>query len=200
MIDTNELALEHAWRYFALHSEQRTTVFNFFAAAAGLTLTGLAYVLGTSGAPAQFGVAAGVGAVLLALVFWKLDQRVAQLTKCAEQVIAELEIEVLPDAYRMFSRADTLPVNASRSPFCGSWSYGRSFRILFASVAALGLSGAAINGYSLLNEPGPSANLGPRKPGVSVKPLGGPSTAPQSAASTSTRSKTEAGSAHSPPR
>jgi hypothetical protein len=155
----DELALEHAWRYFALHSEQRTTVFNFFVAAAGLILSGLAYVLGTRGTPALFGVAAGVGAVLLALVFWKLDQRVAQLTKCAERVIVQLEFAVLSDVHGMFSHADALSVNGSRWPFRGTWSYGRSFRILFAVVAILGLSGAAINGYELVKGRGPSAEL-----------------------------------------
>jgi hypothetical protein len=189
MSGREELGLEHAWRYFALHSEQRTTVFNFFAAASGLTLTGLAYALGTKGASAQFGVAAGIGAVLLALVFWKLDQRVAQLTKCAEQVIAQLEIGVLPDANRMFSLADALPVNASRSPFSGTWSYGRSFRILFSGVAILGLTGAAINGYSLLKGPGPVANTrAPRSEG-SIKPLAAAPTAPRSAASASSGSR-----------
>jgi hypothetical protein len=182
----DELALEHAWRYFALHSEQRTTVFNFFAAAAGLTLSGLAYVLGSKGAPAQFGVAAGIGAVLLALVFWKLDQRVAHLTKCAEQVIVQLEIGMLPDAHRMFSMADALPVNGSRSPLRGTWSYGRSFRILFAGVAILGLSGAAINGCALLKE----AAIGTKVAGDSVKPPVTPSTTRGSAASTTTDSVT----------
>lgn len=150
MSGRDELALEHAWRYFALHSEQRTTVFNFFAAAAGLTLTGLAYVLGTKNTPAQFGLAAGIAAVILSLVFWKLDQRVAQLTKCAEQVIVQLEGVALPESHRVFSLADALPVNQSRFPFRGTWSYGRSFRILFAGVAALGLSGAVMNSYALL--------------------------------------------------
>lgn len=154
MSASDDLAMEHAWRYFALHAEQRTTVFNFFTAAAGLTLTGLAYVLATKSAQREFGVVAGVGAMLLAFVFWKLDQRVAQLTKCAEQVLIEIEGRVLPDQQRTFALADRLPVNGTLSPFSGTWSYGRAFRTLFLSVAALGLIGASISAYGLLMKPG----------------------------------------------
>lgn len=149
MSEANERALEHSWRYFALHSQQRTTVFNFFAGAAGLTLSGLAYVLATESAPHEFGIAAGLGATLLTLVFWKLDQRVAQLTKCAEEMVVGIEGQMFPEEYRIFANADELPVNGTRSPFVGTWSYGRSFRLLFASVAAFGLVGTLISAYGL---------------------------------------------------
>lgn len=150
MSNVDERAMEHAWRYFALHAEQRTTVFNFFAAAAGLTLSGLAYVSATNSTPSEYGVVAGFGATLLALVFWKLDQRVAQLTKCAEEILIVSEKLALPEAQQVFAQADKLTVNQSKSPFSGTWTYGRSFRILFVSVAALGLIGAGINGYRLV--------------------------------------------------
>lgn len=90
MNDADQRALEHAWRHFALHAEQRTTVFNFFIASAGLTPSGLFYVLATPVAPKAFGIAAGLGAALLALTFWKLDERVAQLIKEGERVLIEI--------------------------------------------------------------------------------------------------------------
>jgi hypothetical protein len=143
----HERALEHCWRYFALHSQQRITVFNFFVAASGLTLSGLAYVLATPSTPKEFGVAAGIGAMLLALIFWKLDQRAAQLIKCSEQILIASERQTMSDRQQMFAQTEALPVNTSLLPFSGTWSYGRSFRFLFAGVAALGLLGAALNGY-----------------------------------------------------
>ena len=60
MTKHHEIALDHAWRHFELHAVQRTTVFNFFAASAGLVLSGLAYILATASAPREFGVAAGL--------------------------------------------------------------------------------------------------------------------------------------------
>lgn len=177
MTNVDERAMEHAWRYFALHAEQRTTVFNFFTAAAGLTLSGLAYVSATDSAPGEFGLAAGVGAMLLALVFWKLDQRVAQLTKCAEEILIANEKLAFPEVQQVFARSEKLPINRSKSPFSGTWTYGRSFRILFASVAALGLIGAGINGYRLVRatkdkapSPASVASLPAKVPSA---PLGG---------------------------
>lgn len=149
MNNGKECALDHAWRYFALHAEQRTTVFNFFAAAAGLTLSGL--VAATSSKPGELGLVAGLGAMLLALVFWKLDQRVAQLTKCAEQVLVEIERQIFTSEQQTLVRSENLPVNISVLPFSGTWSYGRAFRILFAGVAAAGLIGAAINSYRIIS-------------------------------------------------
>lgn len=142
MDEQNERLLEHAWRHFAFHAQQRTTVFNFFTASAGLTLTGLFYVLATPTAPKVFGIAAGVGAAMLSLIFWKLDQRVTQLIKVGEQVSIAIE-QSLPDpVYRLFDRAERLDVNGSLSPFKATWSYGRSFRLMFLVVAITGLVGA----------------------------------------------------------
>jgi hypothetical protein len=45
MNDDEARNLDHAWRYFSLHAEQRMTVFNFYVASAGLALTGLAWTL-----------------------------------------------------------------------------------------------------------------------------------------------------------
>ncbi len=174
MSGSDDLALEHAWRYFELHAAQRTTVFNFFAASASLTLSALAYVLTNSSAPGEFGVAAGVGAVLLAVVFWKLDQRVAQLTKCSEQIIVELEGRMFDVKAQTFAQADGLPVNDFRSPFAGTWSYGRSFRVLFTGVAVLGLVGVSLNGYRLLTrEPEKHAQQTGGRPGSVAAPSPG---------------------------
>lgn len=176
MSNVDERAMEHAWRYFALHAEQRTTVFNFFAAAAGLTLSGLAYVSSTNSIPSEFGLVAGLGVMLLALVFWKLDQRVAQLTKCAEEILIANEQQAFPEAQQVFAQSEKLPVNRYKSPFSGTWTYGRSFRILFISVAALGLIGAGINGYRFVratkDKAPPLASVGPLPSKIQIAPSG----------------------------
>jgi hypothetical protein len=152
-----EVAFEHAWRYFALHSAQRTTVFNFFVASAGLTLSGLGYVLATSAFPRHFAVVAGLGAVLLAFTFWKLDQRVVQLIKASERVMIETERTMFQKDRRVFCIADEAPVNMGIS-LTQPWSYGRSFKTLFVMTALLGLAGAGTSLISLLRAaPGTAA-------------------------------------------
>lgn len=144
MDEKTERLLEHSWRHFALHSQQRTTVFNFFTASAALTISGLFYVLATPTAPRAFGVVAGLGAAVLSLVFWKLDQRVTQIIKEGEHASIAIESE-LAEIYRQFARVERLEVNRSLSPFSGTWSYGRSFRLMFLVVALTGLIGAGFS-------------------------------------------------------
>lgn len=142
MDEQSERLLEHAWRHFSFHAQQRTTVFNFFTASAGLTLTGLFYVLATPAASRGFGIAAGVGAAILALIFWKLDQRVTQIIKEGEEVSILIEQSLPNPGHRIFERTDRLDVNASLNPFKSKWSYGNSFRLMFMAVGITGLIGA----------------------------------------------------------
>jgi hypothetical protein len=97
-------------------------------------------------------LAAGIGALLLSLVFWKLDQREDQLIKGAENVIIQIENRIFLSTERTFALSEDLPVNQSLLPFGGTWSYGRAFRVLFSSVAAIGVLGIVMNAASLLLE------------------------------------------------
>ena len=147
MTTDEQAALDHAWRHFALHAGQRISVFNFYVASSGLLLSGLVYVLATDKAPWPLGVAAGLGAAALSLVFWKLDQRSAELVNAGETVIEAIEASALPPGSRVFTAISVLPVNTwPPSPRSG-WSFGRSFRVLFAAVAVLGLAGAATSAF-----------------------------------------------------
>jgi hypothetical protein len=92
MSDTElkESALEHAWRYFELHANQRMTVFNFFLVLAGLAAAGLAAAVQGSPRFAVLGIVWGLLLALVSFVFWKLDQRASFFIKLAEAAIAEL--------------------------------------------------------------------------------------------------------------
>jgi hypothetical protein len=43
MTADDQAAFDHAWRHFALHADQRISVFNLYVASSGLLLSGLAY-------------------------------------------------------------------------------------------------------------------------------------------------------------
>src|SRR5580704_16155126 len=57
---TTQVMLEHAWRYFALHANQRMSLFNFFLVLAGLISAGLAACLQRTGSFQLLGVALGL--------------------------------------------------------------------------------------------------------------------------------------------
>lgn len=143
MTEDESRDLEHAWRYFALHAAQRMTVFNFFVASAGLALSGLAWTLADGSKKWPLGAAAGLGAAALSFVFWRLDQRGSQLVKNAEDAMVALE-SGLPRAAAVTTAERKLPNNGPWAGITTPWTFGRSFRLLFAAVAFLGIAGATI--------------------------------------------------------
>lgn len=84
---------EHAWNYFQLHAGQRMSVFNFFAVMSTLLTTALATSFTEKFNCPVIGIIAGIGLVVIAFVFWKLDQRIGFLIKLAETSLTAIESE-----------------------------------------------------------------------------------------------------------
>lgn len=136
--ELDQAALDHAWRYFELHSKQRMAVFNFFVVASGAALAGVGVALEHSGRFAFLGVLLGLLVALTSFVFWKLDARGSHLIKHAEDALVRLEVS-LPDAGRVVTtEADV----GSASPM---WTFGRAFRCTFLVVAIAGLLAAGLS-------------------------------------------------------
>ena len=87
----SDQAVEHAWKYFELHSNQRITLFNYFL----FIMAGLGAAIGASlQASNKFsyvGIFISIFIILVSIVFWKLDQRTSFLVKQSEQVFKNLE-------------------------------------------------------------------------------------------------------------
>lgn len=142
---SNAETLEHEWRYFALHAAQRLTLFNYFIAVSGVILAGGAAALQGTARLSLLGVALGLLLALLALVFYKLDQRTSALVKMSEQALAATERHCLPPEARLFTPeidAGTLGISKSGSE---GWTYGRSLRLSFLVVGILGLALCALS-------------------------------------------------------
>lgn len=146
-------ALEHAWRYFALHAQQRIAVFNFFVVMSGILSTAIAATLQYGTRMALMGVVLGLLLSVFSLVFQMLDRRVSTLIKHAEAALAAAERESLPLVARLVALeaeglADRSGAGASRSRWSvGPRTYGGGFRLVFGSMGLFGL-GTAV--YSLL--------------------------------------------------
>lgn len=141
-------AHDHAWRYFALHAGQRLTVFNFFTVLTGLTSAGIAAAMQGDRRFAIVGVALGILLTLLAIVFWKLDQRTAFLTKRAEDVAAQAEVQLLPVGAMIFADEPAALVDAQSGRWIAGriWTFGSSFRLIFVAAMLFGVTSAAICG------------------------------------------------------
>lgn len=129
-------SLEHAWKYFELHAQQRMTVFNFFLAISGLVAAGIGAGLQQGDKFSVLVCLLGGFLFFIAFLFWKLDQRVSLMIKASENAIVAIEkIAVINDA-SIFSNEQSL----SRSfGVAAVWSYGRCFRTCFGLVAFSGL-------------------------------------------------------------
>lgn len=87
------LRLDYAWRWFALHANQRVTMFSYFLVASGILANAYALLLKED----LWGAAvatAGIGCIV-GLVSLGLDSRNHQLVKLGEEVLTHIEREYL---------------------------------------------------------------------------------------------------------
>ncbi|MDN3503831.1 hypothetical protein QL982_13905, partial [Psychrobacter sp. 5A.1] len=88
---SSEQAFEHAWKYFELHSSQRTILFNYFLFIIAGLGAGIGATLQASNDLLYIGTFLSIFVVLVSIVFWKLDQRTSFLVKQSESILKKLE-------------------------------------------------------------------------------------------------------------
>jgi hypothetical protein len=128
-------ALDHAWRHFALHAQQRISVFNFFVVLSGILATGI-------GAGSQVGksmalLVAILGALLtfLSYVFYRLDGRGSELVKLGERSLIACELRCMP----LYAQIVVQEEKERKSERPRTWTFGRSFRLIFWVMGTAGL-------------------------------------------------------------
>jgi hypothetical protein len=141
MQDEVKLALDHAWRHFRMHAEQRITVFNFFVASAGLLVTSLAYTLQAPRSMWPLGLAASLLLVVISFVFWKLDARVSSIIKSSEEVVGRAEAILINDPGLRVVSAERELTAKTQFGMHKAWTYGQSFRRIFSIMALIGVIG-----------------------------------------------------------
>ena len=135
-MDKLERSIEHAWKYFELHAQQRMTVFNFFLAIAGLIAAGIGVGLQAGAKFSGLVSLLGCFLSLVSLIFWKLDQRVSAMIKLAEETLVYLEGQSVEPEAAIFTKER----NAQKgNGFTAVWTYGRCFRFSFFAVGIVGL-------------------------------------------------------------
>lgn len=142
-----EKSLEHAWKYFELHANQRITIFNYFLIISGALSAGLATTLQGSQRFSSLGVVLGVLLVVVSFVFWKLDQRVSYLIKHAETVIGEIEHN-FPDQISQVFILESVKAKdflTKESWWSRHWTYGSAFRFVFGVMAVFGAAGSILS-------------------------------------------------------
>ena len=134
--------LDHAWRHFEFHANQRHSLFNFCVLLFGLVVAAWSQVT-TGDEPIPV---AGVGLRILltisSVVFWRMDQRNAYLTKMSEDVLAGAESTAFGGQAVLFNsqKADALIDKRGLLFIFGrQWSLGQSLRVLFFLMGMAGV-------------------------------------------------------------
>ncbi len=83
-------------------------------------------------------------------IFWKMDQRNADLTKRSEALMGAAELRLFNAGEFLFCQDEIdKPLHSNRPLLLRQWSHGRSLRVMFFFVGALGMAGV---GYSAFGE------------------------------------------------
>lgn len=137
---SSEQAFEHAWKYFELHSSQRTTLFNYFLFIIAGLGAGIGATFQASNDLLYIGTFLSIFVVLVSIVFWKLDQRTSFLVKQSESILKTLENNS-DSAIGIFinENANLIEENKNRNYFSKILTYGAVFRFTFGVTSFVGI-------------------------------------------------------------
>ncbi|HBP5007864.1 TPA: hypothetical protein ACP31A_003218 [Pseudomonas aeruginosa] len=129
-------SIDHAWRYFELHAQQRMTVFNFYLAISGIVSAGIGACLQGGAKMTILASILGGFLSLVSFLFWKLDQRVSEMIKRAESALRVVENDYALPVAALFNRDSKA---SSAKGLFSVWTYGRCFRVAFLTVGIVGI-------------------------------------------------------------
>ncbi|WP_336026038.1 hypothetical protein [Acinetobacter pittii] len=145
----SEQAVEHAWKYFELHSNQRITLFNYFLFIIAGLGTAIGVSIQSSNNFAYIGIFLSIFLSITAFVFWKLDQRTSFLIKQSEEVFKKLERNSSIDIGIFCNEeSNLLKANMKKNFLSKIITYGLIFRTTFSIMGIIGLIGIFV--FSLI--------------------------------------------------
>lgn len=140
-----ENGLDHAWRYFALHAQQRISVFNFFVVLSGILAAGIGAGFQAGKTMAPVVTILGFLLTLFSIVFYRLDGRGSELVKLAEAALIAGENACMPAFARIVAEEGKRGASAACSP--KAWTFGQSFRMIFWVMGIAGVVASASSLY-----------------------------------------------------
>ena len=138
----SEQAVEHAWKYFELHSNQRITMFNYYLFIMAGLGTAIGVILQTSKNFAYVGIFLSILSIVVSIIFWKLDQRTSFLIKQSESVFKKLERNSAIDIGIFCNEEANL--EKDKLFFNKIITYGFIFRTIFFITGMIGCLGVII--------------------------------------------------------
>jgi hypothetical protein len=141
---TGDVAFDYAWKYFEYHAAQRLQMIRFYLTAIIAIGTGIGFLYKES----DFALATlmSIFGAAITLIFWRLDQRVADLIKHAERALkleeSRLARETENNAMKIVEAADG---NLRIFPY----TYRQNFLVMFGLVVVVFLVLAYLSGKQI---------------------------------------------------
>lgn len=141
------IAREHCWNYFALHAQQRISVFQYFITieTALITAAIIAIQYKTDLNNPKWAIILGPLTILFSFVFWKIDQRTRDLIKKSEVALRSIEKIISQKSNSSIQLPFTEdPQHDPKIRFYafplipGRLSYSQSFGIIYVALAFFG--------------------------------------------------------------
>jgi len=147
---------DYAWKYFALHADQRIKTFNFFLVLCTFTTGGLIALL-KDAQDARLGAPVALAVTFISFIFWRLDIRNKELIHGSEAALILLEKDgrlkdngKVTNPLKIFTSEQNATDARKRERFLGflprHYSYSTCFNAVFAVFGLAGL----IAGITLL--------------------------------------------------
>jgi hypothetical protein len=145
--DILQITREHSWNYFALHAQQRISVFQYFITieTALITAAIISIQYRNDLNNPKWAIFMGPMIILFSFVFWKIDQRTRDLIQKAECSMQEIEKLINENCTKPLTLPFTEdPQNKPNVSFYvfplfpGRLSYSQSFGIIYSTCALFG--------------------------------------------------------------
>lgn len=146
--DMLQITRDHSWNYFALHAQQRISVFQYFITieTALMTAAIISIQYKNDLNNPKWAIFLGPMIILFSFVFWKIDQRTRDLIQRAECSLREIEEFIKKSCRTPLTLPFTEdPQNNPKVSFYafpllpGRLSYSQSFGVIYLTCAAFGL-------------------------------------------------------------
>jgi len=143
---TDAVALDHAWKWFEYHANQRMTMIRFYVVAVGGIAAATGVLLTVSHENFLAGLMSVLG-IITSLAFKRLDKRVSDLVKIGEDALkheqAKLGVALGSQKFEICHLAGEKPEGVC------FYTYGENFRLLF-TVLAIGFFIVLVISFSRL--------------------------------------------------
>lgn len=137
----SEKMIEHIWKYFEIHSQQRMTLFNFFILVVGGIISALGFCLQSEKDLNSLIHMLLIILIIISILFYKLDQRTSFLIKRSERSLIELEKSFNNVQINLFTNDDfDLESENENRTVNKIWTYGYIFRLNYMIVGFISFS------------------------------------------------------------